>query len=76
VGTSGSVSRFSLVRLGTATHTVNTDQRRLSVTSGPVTGGHTVHIPADPGIAIPGYYMLFAMDAAGTPSVSRMIKIG
>ena len=76
VGTSGSVSRFSLVRLGTATHTVNTDQRRLSVTSGPVTGGHTVHIPADKGIAIPGYYMLFAMDAAGTPSVSRMIKIG
>jgi len=76
VATGGAVSRFSLVRLGTATHTVDTDQRRLSVTSAPVTGGYSVQIPADKGIAVPGYYMLFALDAAGTPSVSRMIKIG
>jgi len=75
VGTDRAVSKFSIVRLGTATHTVDTDQRRLSVTSTATTGGYTVAIPADRGIAVPGYYMLFAMDAAGTPSVSRIIQI-
>jgi galactose oxidase len=75
VGTGGRVSRFSLVRMGTATHSVNTDQRRISVSSGAVTGGYTVHLPSDKGVVLPGDYLLFALDANGTPSVARTIRI-
>jgi galactose oxidase len=75
VATDREVSRFSLVRLGTATHTVNTDQRRIGLTPTAVTGGYQLSIPADPGVVLPGYYMLFALDANDVPSVSRMIQI-
>jgi galactose oxidase len=75
VGTDRAVSRFSLVRLGTATHTVNTDQRRIALTPTAVTGGYQLSIPTDPGVVLPGYYMLFALDANGVPSVSRTIQI-
>ncbi|MBC8747237.1 DUF1929 domain-containing protein [Paraburkholderia sp. WC7.3b] len=29
----------------------------------------------DSGVAVPGYYMLFAVDANGVPSVSTTIRI-
>ncbi|KAI1734497.1 hypothetical protein F4680DRAFT_340707 [Xylaria scruposa] len=76
VTTAQSVASFSLIRYGSATHTVNTDQRRvpLSVTS--VAGlAHVVSLPTDPGVLVPGYWMLFAINSAGVPSVATTIKI-
>lgn len=75
VTTGGAVSRFSLVRLGTATHTVNTDQRRVALTSSGSGTSYTVTIPSDPGVALPGYWFLFAINSAGTPSVARIIRV-
>jgi galactose oxidase len=76
VSTDRAVTRFSIVRFGAATHTVDTDQRRIGLTPTAVGGGYTVTIPADPGIAVPGYYMLFALDEHGVPSVAKIIRIG
>jgi galactose oxidase len=76
VATDKPVTAFSIVRFGSATHTVNTDQRRIGLTPTATAGGYQLTIPADPGIAVPGNYMLFAMDAAGVPSVAKIIKIG
>ena len=76
VVTNSPVGSMSLVRYGSATHSVNTDQRRVPLT--PVPAGvntYRVVVPADPGVALPGYWMLFAMDVAGVPSVSKTIKI-
>jgi galactose oxidase len=74
--TDRAVTAFSLVRMGSATHTVDTDQRRVPLTIGGVTGTTaTVAIPADRGVVVPGYYMLFALDAAGVPSVAKLVKI-
>ncbi|KAI0548283.1 hypothetical protein F4679DRAFT_551254 [Xylaria curta] len=76
ITTAQSVASFSLIRYGSATHTVNTDQRRvpLSVTS--VAGlAHVVSLPTDPGVLVPGYWMLFAINSAGVPSVATTIKI-
>jgi galactose oxidase len=39
-------------------------------------GGYDLTIPADPGVALPGYWMLFAMDAKGVPSIAKTIRIG
>ncbi len=76
VTTGGPVSQFSMVRYGESTHSVDNDQRRvpLSIVS---SSGNTYQlaIPSDPGIALPGPYMLFALDAGGTPSVSSTISI-
>jgi galactose oxidase len=76
VATNRPVTGFSIVRMGSATHSVNTDQRRIALPPTTVSGGYRLTIPADPGIAVPGYYMLFALDAKGVPSVSRTIRIG
>lgn len=69
--------QFSLVRAGSATHTVNTDQRRvpLEAEDGTDDGEYTVTLPDDAGVLLPGLWMLFAMDEAGVPSVSKQVKV-
>jgi galactose oxidase len=76
VSTGAPVSSFVLVRYGEATHTIDNDQRRipLSIVSSSA-NTYRLTIPADPGITLPGPYMLFALSAAGTPSISQTISI-
>jgi YVTN family beta-propeller protein len=76
VTTNSAVTSFALVRLGSNTHTINNDQRRIPLqftTTG--TNAYSLTIPSNPHVTLPGYYMLFAMNAAGTPSVSKTIRI-
>jgi len=71
VATGGPVSSFAMVRYGEATHSVDNDQRRIPLSIASSNGNtYQLAIPSDPGIALPGPYMLFALDANGTPSVS------
>ena len=76
VKTDSAATSFAIIRMGTATHTVDTDQRRLSLTPTAVTGGYQLTIPSDAGVALPGYWMLFALNAKGVPSVAKVLKIG
>ena len=76
VATSRAVTGFAIVRMGTATHSVDTDQRRIALTPAAVTGGYRLTIPADQGVAVPGYWMLFALDSKGVPSVAKVVRIG
>jgi galactose oxidase len=58
------------------THGVNNDQRRIPLTPTTVNGTtYTLQLPGDKGILLPGNYMLFALDANGTPSVAKMMNI-
>ena len=62
--------------MGTATHSLDTDQRRIALTpTGSAAGGYALTIPAEPGVAVPGYWMLFALGADGVPSVAKVIRI-
>jgi galactose oxidase len=81
-GTTGQVAEFVLMRLSATTHTVNNDQRRIPLSISNTTalsGGayaYTLTMPsADPGVVLPGYYMLFALNASGVPSVSTTIQV-
>lgn len=76
VTTDREVASFSVVRMGSTTHTVNNDQRRLSLAF-VRTGANTyqVQVPSNPGWLLPGPWMLFALDAAGTPSVARTVTV-
>ncbi|KID84301.1 Galactose oxidase, beta-propeller [Metarhizium guizhouense ARSEF 977] len=75
IETDSSVASASLIRFGTATHTVNTDQRRVPLTLVRVgTNRYTAEVPADTGVVLPGYYMLFVMNEKGVPSVSKTLN--
>ncbi len=78
VTTSGPVTSFVLMRLSSITHTVNNDQRRIPLAIQSTTGAtaYTLAIPSDPGVVLPGYYMLFALSAQGVPSVAATVRIG
>jgi len=82
IGTAGPVTSFVLMRLSATTHTVNTDQRRIPLTISKAVAGsqgaetYTVTMPStDPGVILPGYYMLFALNANGVPSVSTTVQV-
>jgi galactose oxidase len=76
VTTGGPVSSFSMVRYGVSTHSVDNDQRRIPLTIVSSSGNtYQLAIPSDPGIALPGPYMLFALNSNGTPSISSTISI-
>jgi hypothetical protein len=71
-----SVSRVTLVKTGSATHTVDFDQRFLSLSFSGSAQALDVTLPASRKLAPPGFYMLFVFDAAGVPSVARIVRLG
>ena len=73
--TDSPVTAWSMIRLGSTTHTVNTDQRRIPLFGTNQGNTWTLALPTDPGIMIPGYYMLFAMNAQGTPSIAKFVWV-
>ena len=74
--TTGAVSDgFSLIRMSSTTHTVNTDQRRIALTPTGADGNtYTLTLPDDAGITMPGWWMLFALND-GVPSVATTIQV-
>ena len=65
------------MRTSSVTHSVDNDQRRIPLTPEPVGAtSYRITVPADPGTAPPGSYLLFALDADGVPSVGRFIRVG
>lgn len=69
------VDSASLIRYSGVTHSLNNDQRRINLKfDSAVDKTYKVTIPEDKGVALPGYWMLFAMDK-GLPSVSHTVHI-
>jgi hypothetical protein len=66
-----------LVAPAAVTHGVDMNQRvvALQVASTVPAGGVNALTPPHAAIAPPGYYMLFVVDAAGTPSVARWVRL-
>jgi len=76
VQASAPISRVTLVRAGSVTHTVDFDQRFMDLAFTASGNAATVTAPAGPNLAPPGFYLLFVFDAAGVPSVAAMLRIG
>lgn len=71
---SGDVEYFSLVKASATTHAVNTDQRFLRMDIEPETGAeYAVTSHDNINVLTPGYWMLFAVDAAGVPSEAHWL---
>jgi hypothetical protein len=71
------VSRVTLVRYGAATHSTNLEQRFFDLTSTMTQTGQqlVVTTPSNANVLMPGYYMVFAFNQAGVPSVSQTVLI-
>ncbi|RZL03493.1 MAG: DUF1929 domain-containing protein [Rubrivivax sp.] len=69
------ISRVTLVRANSVTHTVGFDQRftDLKWSAGKQAGHLQIEAPKLPHEAPPGYYYLFVIDKMGVPSVAKMI---
>jgi len=68
-------SRVTLVRLGSATHGINTDQRCLELSFAQSGASLDLTSPLSGNVAPPGAYMLFVIDGDGVPSVARLIRL-
>ncbi|MBV8613202.1 MAG: DUF1929 domain-containing protein [Acetobacteraceae bacterium] len=76
VSASADTVAFSMVRFAATTHDVDTDQRRITLTiNSNQNGVFDLSAPSDPGITVPGYYMLFAINAHGTPSMAATVQV-
>lgn len=69
------VSRVALVGLSDVTHGVDQGQRYVPLRFTASSTTLTVTGPPTGGVAPPGYYMLFVLDAAGVPSVARIVQV-
>ena len=73
---SATVSKVSLIRLGSVTHAFDMDQRFQWLTFTRDAGGLIVKAPTKFVRTPAGYYMLFILDASGVPSAAKIVKVG
>lgn len=69
------IQNVNILRLGTTTHAVNYDQRICKLGFTRDDGVLHVTAPTSPNVAVPGYYMLFILNSAGTPSVAKIFRV-
>ena len=70
-----SVRKVALVGLADVTHGVDQGQRYVPLKFTVSGTTLTVTGPPNGGVAPPGHYMLFIVDAAGVPSVAKMVQV-
>jgi len=69
------IAAVSLIRLGSATHAFDMDQRFVPLVFTTSSGALNIQAPANANLAPPGYYMLFILDTNGIPSVAAILKV-
>ena len=69
------VSRVTLVHTGSATHSMDVEQRFQDLSF--VQSGQTlvINTPTNPNYTVAGYYMLFVFNPQGVPSEAKIMKI-
>ena len=70
-----SITKVSMVRLGSETHTFDQNQRFIPLNFTSTGGSLNVQAPANSSIAPPGYYMLFVVNGNGVPSMAEMVRM-
>jgi hypothetical protein len=71
----GSIKKVALVGLADVTHGVDQGQRYVPLKFSVSGTTLTVTGPPTGGAAPPGHYMLFVIDAAGVPSLAKMVQV-
>lgn len=69
------IANVRLIRLASVTHAYDMNQAVLSLLFTRESGGLRVTAPTNPNTCPRGYYMLFIVDAAGVPSVAKIVQV-
>ena len=76
VTASANIAKFSLIKMSSTTHGVNSDVRYLSVPFSQSSNGvYNLTAHTNENVLTPGFWMLFAVDAQGVPSEAAVIQI-
>ena len=70
------LSTVVLIRPGSSTHEIDTDQRFVPLSFSVSGTTVTADVPSSVDLAPPGYYMLFVVNRAGVPSVAPWVRLG
>ena len=68
------IEAFSFIRMSSATHSVNNEQRRVPVSFSRNGNTYSLNMPGA-NVMPPGYYMLFAMNQNGVPSMAEAVQV-
>ena len=69
------IASVVLMKAGSVTHSFDMDQRYVGLSFTAGSGSLTVTGPPNSNIAPPGYYMLFLVNKAGTPSLASWVQV-
>jgi hypothetical protein len=69
------ITKARLMRPSAVTHTTDVEQRSIELAITKNANAVTFEVPDDPTLVPPGWYMLFASDADGTPSEAQWIHV-
>jgi YVTN family beta-propeller protein len=73
---SAGITRFTFIRMSSQTHSMNTDLRFLELPfTSPSSGNYAITAHSNISVMTPGYWMLFAHNAQGAYSVSKIIQV-
>ena len=72
----GTISKVSLIRLGSTTHAFDMNQRFQWLTFSQDAGGLIINAPTSPNRTPPGHYMLFILGANDVPSLAKIVNVG
>ena len=70
------LSTVVLIRPGSCTHEIDTDQRSIPLSFAVSGTSVTANVPSSVNLGPPGYYMLFAVNRNGVPSVAPWVHVG
>lgn len=69
------ITKITMLKTGATTHSLNMDQGYQEPTFTRAGNQLTVTMPSVANDATPGYYMVFALTAAGVPSQARIVRL-
>jgi hypothetical protein len=79
VASGAALKRLVLIKPASVTHSADPNQRLVELPfggAGGAGGAFTATVPASPNLTPPGWYMLFALDDKGRPSVAHWVRVG
>jgi YVTN family beta-propeller protein len=75
VGDTDTISRVTMIKAGSVTHSWNMEQRFIELTFQAQGSAISAQAPARAADAPPGYYLVFVIDNAGVPSEAKIVRV-
>jgi hypothetical protein len=70
------ITAVTLIRAGSVTHEIDTDQRAIPLSFAAGAGRLTAQVPGNRALLNAGYYLLFIVNSNGVPSVAPFVRVG